>query len=135
MTLLRRRPAWVARECSTSAIAMPMAAPRRCTMPPAVKVGEGRVLTGEQERGVQQLIRVKTPHKINLPNALWSRGAVAELIADRFGIRIPLRTMGTYLFPLQVFEQQQCERQLPLNRLALNGRSGRGLNRRQVQHC
>lgn len=61
------------------------------------KVGEFRVLTAEQERQVQQLIRDKTPDQIKLPYALWSRTAVAELIADRFGIRVPVRTMGTYL--------------------------------------
>lgn len=61
------------------------------------KVGEGRVLTIEQERQVQQLIRDKTPDQIKLPYALWSRNAVADLIADRFGIRLPVRTMGTYL--------------------------------------
>jgi transposase len=61
------------------------------------KVGEFRVLSAEQEWQVQQLIRDKTPDQIKLPSALWSRGAVAELIADRFGIRVPVRTMGTYL--------------------------------------
>ena len=61
------------------------------------KVGEFRVLTAEQERQVQQLIRDKTPDQIKLPYALWSRAAVADLIADRFGIRVPVRTMGTYL--------------------------------------
>ena len=61
------------------------------------KVGEFRVLTAEQERQVQQLIRDKTPDQIKLPYALWSRTAVAELIADRFGICVPVRTMGTYL--------------------------------------
>ncbi len=61
------------------------------------KVGEFRVLTAEQEREVQQLIRDKTPDQIKLPYALWSRAAVAELITDRFGIRVPVRTMGTYL--------------------------------------
>jgi transposase len=61
------------------------------------KVGEFRVLTAEQERQVQQLIRDKTPDQIKLPYALWSRAAVAELIVDRFGIRVPVRTMGTYL--------------------------------------
>ncbi len=61
------------------------------------KVGEGRVLTVEQEREVRQLIRDKTPDQIKLPYALWSRNAVADLIADRFGIHLPVRTMGTYL--------------------------------------
>ncbi len=61
------------------------------------KVGEGRVLTAEQEREVQQLIRDKTPDQIKLPYALWSRNAVADLIADRFATHLPVRTMGTYL--------------------------------------
>jgi len=29
-----------------------------------------------------------------MPYALWTRGAVAELIVQRFGIRLPVRTMG-----------------------------------------
>lgn len=61
------------------------------------KLGEFRTLTAEQEREVQRLIRDKTPDQIKLPYALWSRGAVAELIVTRFGIRLPVRTMGTYL--------------------------------------
>jgi transposase len=61
------------------------------------KVGEFRTLTAEQEREVQRLIRDKTPDQIKLPYALWSRAAVAELIAARFAIRVPVRTMGTYL--------------------------------------
>lgn len=61
------------------------------------KAGEGRVLTVEQEHAVQKLIRDKTPDQIKLPYVLWSRNAVSELIANRFGIRLPVRTMGTYL--------------------------------------
>ena len=61
------------------------------------KLGEFRTLTAEQEREVQRLIRDKTPDQIKLPYALWPRGAVAELIVTRFGIRLPVRTMGTYL--------------------------------------
>lgn len=61
------------------------------------KTGEFRILTAEQERQVQQLIRNKTPDQIELSYALWSRVVVSELIADRFGMRIPVRTMGTYL--------------------------------------
>src|ERR671917_48160 len=32
-----------------------------------------------------------------LPFALWSRAAVRELILRRFGVRLAVRTMGTYL--------------------------------------
>lgn len=32
-----------------------------------------------------------------MPYALWSRAAVGQLIEQRFGIRLPVRTMGLYL--------------------------------------
>ena len=61
------------------------------------KLGEDRLLTAEQERQIQRLIQDKTPDQIKLHYALWSRQAVAELILDRFGITVAVRTMGTYL--------------------------------------
>jgi transposase len=61
------------------------------------KVGEHRRLTAEQEAQIQKLICDKTPDQLKLPYALWSRAAVAQLIVERFGIRLPVRTMGTYL--------------------------------------
>ena len=59
--------------------------------------GVGRRLNGEQEREVQKLIRDKTPDQIKMPYALWSRTAVMELIGQRFKIKLPVRTVGTYL--------------------------------------
>ena len=32
-----------------------------------------------------------------MPYALWTRAAVAELIEQRFGLRLQVRTMGKYL--------------------------------------
>jgi hypothetical protein len=37
------------------------------------------------------------PDELDLPIALWSRAAVRELIWQRFGVRLAVRTMGTYL--------------------------------------
>lgn len=59
--------------------------------------GEGRRLNAEQEREVQKLIRDKTPDQIKMPYALWSRTAVMELIDQQFNIKLPVRTVGTYL--------------------------------------
>jgi transposase len=59
--------------------------------------GSGRTLTAEQEREVQRLIRDRTPDQLKMVYALWTRQAVAELIRDRFGIELPVRTMGLYL--------------------------------------
>jgi len=59
--------------------------------------GVGRRLSAEQEREVQQMIRDKTPDQIKMPYALWSRTAVMELIDQQFNIKLPVRTVGTYL--------------------------------------
>ncbi len=60
-------------------------------------VGSGRTLRAEQEREVQRPIRDRTPDQLKMVYALWTRQAVAELIRDRFGIELPVRTMGLYL--------------------------------------
>ena len=65
--------------------------------PTGRQVGDKRLLSAEQEAQVQSLIMDKTPDQLKLPYALWTRGAVAELIEQRFGIRLPVRTMGLYL--------------------------------------
>ena len=59
--------------------------------------GTGRTLTAEQEREVQRLIRDRTPDQLKMVYALWTRQAVAELIRDRYGIELAVRTMGLYL--------------------------------------
>src|SRR4051794_41207606 len=43
------------------------------------------------------LIRCHTPNEVDLPFTLWSRAAVRELIWQRFGVRLAVRTLGTYL--------------------------------------
>jgi transposase len=57
----------------------------------------GRILDAGQEREIRDLIRRHTPDELELPSALWSRAAVRELILRRFGVRLAVRTMGTYL--------------------------------------
>lgn len=61
------------------------------------KRGDGRLLDAPQEALIQKLIADKTPDQLKMPYALWTRAAVAELIEHRFGIRLPVRTMGLYL--------------------------------------
>ena len=60
-------------------------------------VGSGRTLSAEQEREAQRLIRDRTPDQLKMVYALWTRQAVAELIRDRYGIKLAVRTMGLYL--------------------------------------
>jgi len=61
------------------------------------KVGEHRRLDAAQEATVRKLIADKTPDQMKMPYALWTRVAVSQLIERRFGIALPVRTMGLYL--------------------------------------
>ena len=46
-------------------------------------IGSGRLLDGEQERGIQQAIETKSPQELEISSALWTRQAVRELIRKR----------------------------------------------------
>src|ERR671938_2078339 len=59
--------------------------------------GYGRVLSARQEAAMRKLICTRTPDQLGLPFALWSRAAVRELVAQRCGVRLAIRTTGTYL--------------------------------------
>src|SRR3954453_854150 len=61
-------------------------------------IGSGRLLTGEQEQYIRQMIESETPQESEIPAALWTRQAVQELIKQRVGIRLPIRTIGEYLW-------------------------------------
>ena len=61
------------------------------------KVGVHRRLTLRQEQAVHKAITDTTPDQLKLPFALWTRVAIAQLIKRRYGIALPVRTMGHYL--------------------------------------
>lgn len=61
------------------------------------RVGVGRTLSLKQEMAIQNAIKDKTPDQLKMPFALWSREAIGELILRRYGISLPIRTMGEYL--------------------------------------
>jgi transposase len=60
-------------------------------------IGSGRLLTREQEQSIQEAIETKSPEKLGISSALWTRQAVQELIKQQVGIRLPIRTVGEYL--------------------------------------
>jgi len=39
----------------------------------------------------------QTPEQLRMPFALWTRAAIGELIRARYGVRLPVRTIGHYL--------------------------------------
>ena len=58
---------------------------------------EQRLLNEAQEAEVRKLITDNCPDQLKLPFALWTREAVCDLIAWRFGITLALRTITDYL--------------------------------------
>lgn len=60
-------------------------------------VGKLRSLSAEQEWVVQPLISEKMPDQLKLAFALRTRAAVKEVIRTRFGLDMPIRTVGEYL--------------------------------------
>lgn len=60
-------------------------------------VGHGLKLDTKQQKKIQSLITDKTPDQLKMPFALWTREAVGELIQRKFGIQLPVRTLGEYL--------------------------------------
>ena len=61
------------------------------------KAGSGRALSEEQEKAIQALICDKTPDQMKMPYALWTRKAVKELIEEKTGKKLAIRTVGDYL--------------------------------------
>jgi transposase len=61
------------------------------------KPGEQRRLTSAQETEVKRLICRHMPDELGLDFALWRRAAVRALILRQYGVRLAVRTTGTYL--------------------------------------
>ncbi len=61
------------------------------------KKGERRTLTPEQETELINTITDKSPEQLKMDFALWTRGAIQELIRQKWSIEMPIRTVGEYL--------------------------------------
>jgi len=61
------------------------------------KLGEGRMLSIEQEKIIQEMIIDTMPEQLKLPYGLWTRKAIKALIKREFKVSIAIRTMGDYL--------------------------------------
>jgi transposase len=59
--------------------------------------GTGALLRAGRATEIRELICQHTPDGLGLPFALWSRAAVRALVEQRCGVRLAVRTMGTYL--------------------------------------
>lgn len=54
-------------------------------------------LAGHQAATAVKLIAQRCPDQLQLPFALWTRQAVCQLLAKRFGLRVSVWTAGRYL--------------------------------------
>jgi transposase len=59
--------------------------------------GSGTKLLPRQAAQVARLLRDRRPEQLKLPFYLWTCGAVAELIEQRFGVQVSRWTAGRYL--------------------------------------
>jgi transposase len=61
------------------------------------RMGEQSALSEPQRQEVMSLVRDTTPDQLGLSGFLWTREAVAELIARRYGLLLARTTVGGYL--------------------------------------
>lgn len=59
--------------------------------------GAKRTLSAKQEKAIQKHIAEKTPEQLKLDFALWTRPVIREFIHSRYGVLLPVRTLGEYL--------------------------------------
>ena len=93
------------------------------------RAGEQAALTGPQQQEVIALVREATPDQLGLPGFLWTREAVAELIARRYGVRLARTTMGAYLRGWGFSPQKPQRRALEQNPAAVRRWADPGLPR------
>ena len=76
------------------------------------RYASGRTLTLAQEWQVRSILVDETPPQRGLGFALWNRRAVMELIEALFGVAMPIRTVGEYLWRWGYTPQRPLKRAL-----------------------
>lgn len=61
------------------------------------RAGEKRHLSAAQEQEVLKLLVDHNPEQFKIKGCLWTRDSVRELIHQKYGIDMPIRTVGEYL--------------------------------------
>ena len=72
--------------------------------------GRPRTLIARQERQVFRWINGKNPRQYGFDFGLWTRQIVRELIAQRFGVRLSLASIGAVLARQGLTSQKPLER-------------------------
>ena len=61
------------------------------------KLGEGRLLSDEQEIEIRKIIIDKIPDQVKLSFMLWTRQAISELVVRMYGIKLSLRVVTNHM--------------------------------------
>ena len=91
--------------------------------------GRPRTLTAKQERQVFHWINGKNPRQYGFDFGLWTRQIVRELIAQRFGVRFSLASMGPLLARQGLTPQKPLQRADQRDPEAIADGSGRPIPR------
>ena len=91
--------------------------------------GEQAALTEPQQQELIALVRDTTPDQLGLAGFLWTRDAVAELIARRYGVWLARTTVGGYLRGWGFSPQRPQHRALEQNPAAVRALAGQELSR------
>jgi transposase len=83
------------------------------------RAGEQAALSERQQQEVLTLVRETTPDQLGLAGFLWTRDAVAELIAQRYGVWLARTTAGRYLRGWGFSPQKPQQRALEQNPVAV----------------
>jgi len=84
------------------------------------RAGEVAKLSPLQQVQIQRQIREKNPDQLQLPFALWTREAVRDLVARRFGVTLAIRTVGDYLRRWGFTPQKPIQRAYERDQAAVN---------------
>jgi len=81
--------------------------------------GEQPALSERQQQELIALVREGTPDRLGLAGFLWTRDAVAELLAQRYGVWLARTTVGGYLRGWGFSPQRPQHRALEQNPVAV----------------
>jgi transposase len=81
--------------------------------------GEQSALSERQQQELIALVRDSTPDQLGLAGFLWTRDAVAELLAQRYGVWLARTTVGGYLRGWGFSPQRPQRRALEQNPVAV----------------
>ena len=76
------------------------------------KQGEKRHLTPKQEKEIFFILVDENPDQLKLKGCLWTRDNVRELIQRKYGIVMPIRTIGEYLKRWGLTVQRPAKREM-----------------------